>query len=516
MQDSKKNPDEADSGVEKKPQAPLSGLLEEGNQSPAIALRGPQRREWIRCMISPAYFIDLHCTIEDKVKRGWVAFRLWLAQYHTLCKVMSNHQVIILKARQLGLTSLMTCYALWKMIFRPGCGILLFSRRHDEATELLDRIRGVHNRLPGFLQQVVTTDNARELSFGDQDSWAKAFSTTRHSGRSYTATLAIIDEADFIPLLKQLLNAVKPTIDAGGKLIMLSTIDKENRNSEFKRIWNQAIKGLNNYIPIFLPWTARPDRDEKWYQKQKEDYEEDDLYQEYPASPEEALSPRKSSKRFDPKWIAKCRSGREKEHTIIPIPGFTIFQPPQRGRRYLLAADPAEGNPSSDPSAGSVLDCESWEQVATIHGRFEPDIFANYLVQIAKHYNGAKICWERNNHGHAVEIAIRYQNYSNIYISPFDKKPGWLSNAKNKVLAVDYCAQILREGSCRLNDEVTIEELAMFEASNLRAPEGENDDMAMTIIIGLAALRWKSFEEEKGKGESETIQAKDVIEDLEF
>jgi hypothetical protein len=162
------------------------------------------------------------------------------------------------------------------------------------------------------------------------------------------------------------------------------------------------------------------------------------------------------------------------------------------------------------------LDCESWEQAAVIHGRFEPDIFADYLVQIAKYYNDAMICWERNNHGHAVEIAIRHLEYSNIYISPFDKKPGWLSNAKNKVLAVDYCAQVLREGNCRINDEATINELAMFEASKLRAPEGEHDDLAMTVIIGLAALRWKSFEEERGEGVSEVVEGEDPIEDLEF
>ena len=462
------------------------------------------------------YFIDLYCYIEDKVKLGWVAFKLWPAQFRTLNTICANHQVIILKARQLGLTWLLICYALWMMIFRPGSGILLFSRRDDEASELLDRIKNVHARLPAWLQATIKTDNEHELEFGKLDSWARAFPTTKHSGRTYTATLAIIDEADFIPWLKRLLNAVKPTIDAGGELIILSTVDKENTNSEFKRIWNQAVKGMNNYKPVFLPWDVRPERDLAWYQRQKEDYEEDDLYQEYPASPEEALAARKASKRFNPKWITQCVGDRESEDATLTVPGFYQFVPPQKGRRYLLAADPAEGNPSSDPSAASMFDCETWEQVAVVYGKFEPDVFAGYLIQTAEYYNSGMICWERNNHGHAVEVAIRYQDYSNIYISPFDKKAGWLSNQKYKMLAVDHCAQVLREARCTINDEGTVNELAMFEAATLKAPEGENDDLAMTAIIGLAALRWRSFEEYAGEGESEMIKAIDPIEGLKF
>ena len=150
-----------------------------------------EREEYLKCSLSAAYFIDRYCLIEDKVRRAWVPFRLWPAQYRTLQKVEENLQVIILKARQLGLTWLLVCYALWMMTFRPGTGILLFSRRDDEASELLDRMKGVHARLPGFLRATPTVDNEHEFSFGALGSEAKAFPTTKHSGRTYTATLAM-------------------------------------------------------------------------------------------------------------------------------------------------------------------------------------------------------------------------------------------------------------------------------------------------------------------------------------
>ena len=166
--------------------------------------------------------------------------------------------VAILKARQLGLTWLCIAYALWLMIFRPGSTILLFSRRDDEAKELLSRLVGMLIRLPAWMQPTIGTNNDHELSFKNLNSVARSFPTTKHSGRSFTATLVIVDEADFIPWLPQLLAAVKPTVDAGGRMILLSTSNKEQPKSEFKTIW-QA--GANNQrLRRHLPPVEQPAR----------------------------------------------------------------------------------------------------------------------------------------------------------------------------------------------------------------------------------------------------------------
>jgi hypothetical protein len=398
----------------------------------------------------------------------------------------ASPQVIILKARQLGLTWLAVCKALWMMLFRQGSGVLLFSRREDEAGELLERMRGVHRRLPDNLKAEVTVDNAQELRMGMIGSWARCFPTSKHSGRSYSAAMAVVDEADFIPDLKPLLNAVKPAISENGRLVLISTANKENQNSTYKRIWHGAVNGINAYLPVFLPWDARPDRDRSWYQRQTADYELDDLHQEYPANPEQALSARQSSKRFAASWLTNCRGGRHPLENVIDLPGFTAYVRPGVRQRYLVSADPAEGNPGSDPSVAVVLDEHTWEQVGVLYGTFEPDIFAGYLVQVGWHYKEATILVERNNHGHAVLLALEYEGYENIYISPMDKKAGWLSNRRDKVLAVNNAAQALRQGSCKVNHEGTLAELAVLDAGTLKAPEGANDDLAMAFINGLA------------------------------
>ena len=414
---------------------------------------------------------------------------------------------IILKARQLGLTWLAIAYALWTLIFQPGSTVLLFSRRDEEATALLDRMHGMLDRLPTWLQPQITEDNRHELAFGGLGSRAQAFPTTKHSARSYTATLAIVDEADFIQWFRPLMNAVKPTIDAGGRLILLSTVDKETPDSEFKRLWMQAQDKDSSYHPIFLPWSAHPERDQAWYEKIKHDYLIDDLYQEYPASPAQALAPRQAAKRFHPDWLDACYQPAEDQE---PDGLWAVYAPPQPGRQYLLAADPAEGSPRSDPSPATIFDTETWEEVAHLHGKFEPDILAGYLVAAARRYNDACVCVERNNHGHACQLAIEYLDAGDLlYRSPFDDKDGWLSNLKYKTLAVDNAAQVMREAGVTLHTEATTQELAMFEAATLKAPQGFTDDRAMTLIIGLAALRWPSTR--LFTGQSAIIHAEEEI-----
>ena len=473
-----------------------------------------EKVELAKCSADAHYFIDTYCIIEDKARREWIPFRLWPAQFRTLTQIIAHRLFIILKARQLGLTWLLICYGLWMMLFRPGSGVLLFSRRDDEAAKLLDRLRQCHLRLPRFMRATVGTDNDHELEFVELGSGAQAFPTTKHSGRSYTATLVVVDEADHIRWLRQLITAVKATIEGGGQLGLIGTSDKEHPSSEFKRLWGDAEAGENNYCPIFLPWQSRPGRGAEWYAEQKADLDEDDLLQEYPATPAEALAARTSSKRFNPRWLDDCSDFLEPVDAGPPLPGLVVWELPEPGRKYLVVGDPCEGNPQSDPSPAAVFDVETWAQVAGLYGKYEPDVFGGCLVTLAEFYNEATICVERNNHGHAVHVAIRNLEAGDLlYQNPHDKKDGWLSNAKYKVLATDVTAEVLRDGGTVIRDKATVTELAQFEASSLKAPEGLKDDRAMTVIIGMAALRWPSMRH-RATGESAIIEPVDVLAEM--
>ncbi len=453
-----------------------------------------EKQEWLTCAESPLYFLHNYCYVYDAVARDWIPFHLWPAQARTLQTLFNNLLVIILKARQLGLTWLVLGFALWLMIFRPAATILLFSRRETEALNLLkERLKGMYRRMPAWMRcRSILVDNDHEFRLSN-GSVAMAFPTT--AGDSYSATLVIVDEADLVPDLNFLMRAVKPTIDAGGHMILLSRVDKETPNSEFKNIYKAAKKKLSGWVSVFLPWYARPGRDKAWYKAQKADILSrtkslDDLYEQYPATDTEALAPKMLGKRLPFKWITQCYDEQqpiEKPVEKTPsIAGLEIYVEKRFGRRYVIGADPAEGNPTSDDSALEVLDADSGEEVAALAVKLEMSTFGACIDEIGQYYNNASVLVERNNHGHAVLLWLGENSNLNILDGP-DGRPGWLNNGKGKTQMYSYMADSLKDAQVIIHSFDTQTQLASIEGASLRAPEGEHDDRATAYCLAETA-----------------------------
>jgi hypothetical protein len=455
-----------------------------------------QVHEWLTCSESPIYFIHKYCFVYDAQEKGWIPFNLWPAQAKTLQTLLNNLLVIILKARQLGMTWLVLGFALWLMLFRPAATVLMFSRRDDEAVHLLDfRLKGMYARLPDWVKcRAVIVDNAHEWRLSN-GSMAFAFPT--NAGDSYTATLAIVDEADLVPDLNRLMRAVKPTIDGGGQMILLSRADKSSPQSEFKAIYRAAKQGLSPWVSVFLPWWVRPSRDDGWYETQKSDIFSrtgslDDLHEQYPATDIEALAARTLDKRLPGHWLAQCyqemQPGKKSGKKLLSIPGLEVFRGPKPDRRYVIGADPAEGNPTSDDSALEVLDLETGEEVASLAGKFEPSTFASYIDQIGTWYNKAAVLPERNNHGHAVILWL-HDNSALQITTGLDDKPGWMTNTKSKAMMYAVAADAFRDKETMVHSFASYTQLASIEGSTLRAPEGEHDDRATAYVLAIQAVR---------------------------
>jgi hypothetical protein len=455
------------------------------------------RKEIRKCSRSPAYFLDTYCQIYDATSRTWLPFRLWPAQLKTVQTIAGNRLTVILKARQLGLTWLVLGFALWMMLFRSAATVLLFSRRDDEAVDLLGtRLRGMYDRLPAWLKvRSFGVDNDHEWSLSN-GSRVLAFPTT--AGDSYTATLAVVDEADLVPDLDKLMRAVKPTIDGGGRMILLSRADKARPLSPFKKIYEGARQKKTEWVSVFLPWNARPSRDASWFESQKADVLHrtgalDDLAEQYPSTDDEALSPRSLDKRLPTEWLQRCYQPKA---ALTPKPtgsfrppaihGLVVYAFPVPGRRYVVGADPAEGNPTSDESALTVLDMLTGEEVASLAGRYEPATFAAQVSVIARWYQGASVLVERNNHGHAVLLWLR-DNASELWrLCDTDGKSGWNTTSKSKALLYDKAGEALRDEETTIHSHETFVQLASIEGSTLRAPEGQHDDRAVAFVLALA------------------------------
>jgi hypothetical protein len=468
----------------------------------------PVRIELLACAEDPGYFLNHYVFIYHATLGEWIPFRLWNAQLTTLDTIRDNLLVVILKARQLGLSWLVLGFALWLMLFHPAATVLLFSRRDDEAVDLLkNRLRGMYDRLPAWLKvRSFPVDNDHEWQWSN-GSRVLAFPTT--AGDSYTATLAIVDEADLVPDLDSLMRAVKPTIDGGGRMILLSRADKSTPQSPFKRIYLAATQGQTNWAPAFLPWHARPDRDAAWYEAQRRDIlartgAVDDLAEQYPETDAEALAPRSLDKRLPLDWLKKCHRPQaplslHKESGAPALPGLLVYALPVPGRDYVLGADPAEGNPTSDESACSVGDLLTGEEVAVLGGRFEPATFANYIHELATWY-GASAMIERNNHGHAVLLWLRDNGKNMPLLAGLDGVDGWNTNSKSKASMYSTVGETLRDGETVIHNLETFEQLASIEGSTLAAPKGQHDDRATAyalMIVGREVLLMRQVDVHK-------------------
>lgn len=424
-------------------------------------------------------------------------FRLWPSQCQVLWDIFTHRLLILLKARQLGISWLCCSYALWLCLFHAGKVVLLFSKGETEANELTRRILALYTRLPDWLKEILPSlvkDNTQVLEWAN-GSRIQSFASSKGGGRSFTASLVIMDEAAFIMWADEIYTALKPTIDGGGQLIILSTAN--GLGNLFHLLWTRAVKGLNSFKTIFLPWWARPGRDADWYANQvAESTDPAKVKQEYPASANEAFIASGRS-RFDSEWIERQSSNvcASMPRSALPdalrsLPGLSVYSLPETGRKYTLAADVAEGLVHGDYSAAVLIDNETWEEMASLHGHWEPDVYAGYLQTLAAFY-GATIGVERNNHGHAVLATLKIKNALNV-ANGMDGKRGWLTNLQTKPLSIDALAEGLRDALVKVRTQSALDEMQIYrilDDGKTGAPDGYNDDWVMAWAIALMITR---------------------------
>lgn len=260
-----------------------------------------------QCASDAAYFIHEYVIIDDAQDQGGetgtMPFHLWPAQRGLLSDIAHERLLLILKARQLGISWLCCAYALWLCLFRPGRLVLIFSKGQDEANEMLRRVTAMYQRLPEALREAlpaVVKQNTEAIEWAN-GSRIKSMPATKSGGRTYTASLIILDEFAFIQWARELYTALKPTIDAGGQLVLLSTAN--GTGNLFYEIVERARKGVGRFVFRFLDWRARPGRDDAWYAATAADSVQSSLMgQEYPANADEAFEAT-NNERFMPSML---------------------------------------------------------------------------------------------------------------------------------------------------------------------------------------------------------------------
>jgi len=154
------------------------------------------KQNYVKCAKSPSYFINEFCTIQHP-QRGKIKFKLYPYQYDVLDEFEAHDYNVVLKSRQLGISTLSAAYALWMMLFHNDKNILCIATSKDTAKNLVTKVRIMYEGLPNWLKTAIVENNKLSLIFKN-GSQIKAIASNESAGRSEALSLLILDEAAFI------------------------------------------------------------------------------------------------------------------------------------------------------------------------------------------------------------------------------------------------------------------------------------------------------------------------------
>ena len=455
------------------------------------------------------------CVYIQHPEHGALLFELREAQLSTIEQVMTDRYVIILKARQIGYSTLFACYCLWLASFWPDQVIVMLSRNEREAQKLLSKSDYAYKRLPEWLRERLPKRLDRtvmKLTF-DNGSSIESMPSKDDPARGSAVSLIIVDEWAFFENAEEAWASIEPVTDVGGRVIGLSTAN--GSGNFFHEFWNRAVSGNSQFTSRFFPWSANTDRGADWYEVKKANMLPWQLAQEYPDNPEEAFI-RSGNPVFDVDalramevttptygYLDSEHQGTLKSPTLVVVSNETAYQQweaPAEGYQYVIGADVAEGLEHGDYSCAQVVCLQTFEQVAEWHGHIDSDLFGEEIAKLAYRYNRALIAVEVNNHGLTTNKALQRLNYPKLYVrreldgktsyQNRQTKIGWLTTKSSKPLMIDELAMSLRQG-LKVHDKKTIGELLTYTRNDKGQMGGSPyDDRVIALAIANQMLRF--------------------------
>jgi hypothetical protein len=194
-------------------------------------------------------------------------FNLYPFQEKVLHLWRDNPYDIILKSRQLGISTLVAGYSLWLMLFQKDKNVLCIATKQETAKNMVTKVKFMFENLPSWLKITAEENNKLTLRLSN-GSQVKAVSAAGDAGRSEAVSLLVIDEAAFIDGIGEIWASAQQTLATGGGAIVLST--PYGTGNWFHKTWVKAEAGENQFLPIKLPWYVHPERDESWRKRQDE------------------------------------------------------------------------------------------------------------------------------------------------------------------------------------------------------------------------------------------------------
>ena len=462
-----------------------------------VDLKEVIKQEYMKCVQDPAHFMKKYCNIQHP-QRGRVIFNLYPFQDKVLNLWKDHPYSIVLKSRQLGISTLAAGYSLWLMLFQKDKNVLCIATKQETAKNMVTKVKFMYDNLPSWLKIPADEHNKLTLRLSN-GSQIKATSASSDAGRSEAVSLLIVDEAAFIENIGEIWASAQQTLATGGGAIVLST--PYGTGNWFHKTWVSAENKENDFLPIKLPWFVHPERDENWRKRQ------DELLGDPRLASQECDCDFSTSGDivFYNEWLDFI-----KETTIQdPVErrgadqNLWVWEPADYTREYMVVADVARGD-GKDFSTFHVMDIATNTQVAEYKGQMSPKEFGYFLVGIATEYNQALLAIENASIGWAAIESVLERGYRNVYYSPksdtltsdsyFNQyensdnvTPGFTMSMRTRPLIVNKFREYVGDRSVTIRSKRLLEEMKVFIWKNGRpeAQTGYNDDLVMPFGIAM-------------------------------
>ena len=449
--------------------------------------------EFLKCKDDPVYFARKYIQIVS-LDKGLVPFSLYDFQEKLIKNFHESRFNICKMPRQTGKSTTCVSYLLHYAVFNDNVNIAILANKASTARDLLGRLQLAYENLPRWMQQGIISWNKGSLEL-ENGSKISANSTSSSAVRGGSYNVIFLDEFAFIPnhIADDFFASVYPTISSGQstKVIIVSTPRGMNH---FYRMWHDAERKKNEYVPTEVHWSEVPGRDEAWKEQTIANTSEQQFKVEFECEFLGSVNTLINS--------AKLKN-LVYESPIQRNAGLDVYEAPRKDHNYLITVDVARGL-GNDYSAFIVFDITNFPYKAVAKYRnneIKPMLFPSIIDDVGKAYNKAFILCEVNDIGDQVASILNYDlEYDNLLMCSQRGRAGQVVGAgfsgKRSQLGVRTTQAVKKLGCSNLKtlleddkiliiDYDIISELTTFSQkhNSFEAEEGCNDDLAMCLVI---------------------------------
>ena len=449
--------------------------------------------EFMACREDPVYFAQKHVKIVT-LDKGLMPFEPYDFQQKLIENFHGNRFNICKMPRQTGKSTTVISYLLHYLLFNDSVNIGILANKAATARELLGRLQTAYENVPKWMQQGVLAWNRGSLEL-ENGSKILAASTSASAVRGMSFNILFLDEFAFVPnhIADSFFASVYPTITSGKstKVIIVSTPHGMNH---FYRMWHDAERSKNEYVPTDVHWSEVPGRDAKWKAQTIANTSDQQFRVEFECeflgSVDTLIAPSKLR--------TMIYQAPEKRSA-----GLDVYVDPVKGHEYAITVDVARGV-AKDYSAFVVIDITEFPHSVVAKYRnneIKPMIFPSIIEEVGRSYNNAFVLCEVNDVGDQVASILNFDmEYENLLMCSMRGRAGQVVgqgfSGKKTQLGVKMSKTVKKVGALNLKtlieedkllscDYEIMSELTTFIQKNnsFEAEDGCNDDLAMCLVI---------------------------------